>query len=287
MVPLRYRLSDGDTVEIVTSASQYPRKDWLDFVVTGKARSRIRNAIRATERARSIELGRDILDRELRKAHFSLKTLLANGELEKLATKVRRGTVDDLFSAVSYGRVSAAELVRRLRGEEAAEAVEPAAPKRRLFWRQREPASRSGIRVSGQHDVMVRFGRCCGPLPGDDVVGFVTRGRGVTIHTRECVKVFELDPDRRIDVEWEIDNAVAQKIKVRVLSVDQPGLLAKITKTISTAQINIGSANITTNQDRKAVHTFELWVKDVDTLNAVMKQMGRIKGVLAVERVRT
>jgi GTP pyrophosphokinase len=287
MVPLRYRLSDGDTVEIVTSASQYPRKDWLDFVVTGKARSRIRNSIRATERARSVELGRDILERELRKAGFSLKSLLASGELENLTVAFRRGSVEDLFSAVSYGRISAAEIVRRLRGEEAPEAEVPAGRKRRLFWRQREPASRSGIRVSGQHDVLVRFGRCCGPLPGDDVVGFVTRGRGVTIHTRDCEKVFELDPDRRIDVEWETDNAVPQRIKVRVLSVDQPGLLAKVTKTISTAGINIGAANVTTDQDRKAVHTFELWVKDVNTLNAIMKQMARIKGVLAVERVRT
>jgi len=287
MVPLRYRLSDGDTVEIVTSASQYPRKDWLDFVVTGKARSRIRHSIRATERARSVELGRDILERELRKAGFSLKTLLANGELAKLTAKVRRGSVDDLFSAVSYGRISAAELVRRLRGEAEPRAVEPEPPKRRLFWRPREPAPGAGIRVSGQPDVMVRFGRCCGPLPGDDVVGFVTRGRGVTVHTRECAKVFELDPERRIDVDWEKESAEPRKITVRVLSVDQPGLLAKVTKTISTAGINIGAARITTTADGKAALSFDLWVKDVDTLNSIMKQMGRVKGVLAVERVRT
>jgi len=287
MVPLRYRLDDGDTVEIVTSASQYPRKDWLDFVVTGKARSRIRASIRATERARSVELGRDILERELRKAGLSLKSLLANGELEALTARVRRGSVDDLFSAVSYGRIAAAELVRKLRGdaEPAPEKKEPS--KRRLFWRPREPASRTGIRVSGQPDVMVRFGRCCGPLPGDDVVGFVTRGRGVTVHTRECAKVFELDPDRRIDVDWEATSAEPRKITVRVLAVDQPGLLAKVTKTISAADINIGAARINTNADGKAVLSFDLWVKDVDTLNSIMKQMGRIKGVIAVERIRT
>jgi GTP pyrophosphokinase len=287
MVPLRSKLADGDTVEIITSASQYPRKDWLEFVITGKARSRIRNSIRSTEKARSVELGRDILERELRKAGYSLKELLGSGALDKVTRRGGRGSVEDLFSAVSYGRISGAEVARRLRGEDEPETGEPKAAKRRLFWRPREPASRSGIRVSGQPDVLVRFGRCCGPLPGDDVVGFVTRGRGVTVHVSDCPKVFELDPDRRIDAEWELEASIPRKIKMRVRSVDQPGLLAKVTKTISAAGVNIGAARITTSEDQKAIHTFDLWVKDVGTLNTVMKQIGRIKGVLAVERVRT
>jgi GTP pyrophosphokinase len=286
MVPLRSRLADGDTVEIITSAAQYPRKDWLEFAVTGKARSRIRHAIRATEKSRSVELGRDILERELRKAGFSLKALLESGTLDKVARKGRRSSVEDLFSAVSYGRISGAEVARRLRGEEAPESAEPEPPRRRLFWRPQKPASKSGVRVSGQPDVLVRFGRCCGPLPGDDVVGFVTRGRGVTVHLSDCRKVFELDPDRRIDVEWEPEASVPRKIRLRVRSVDQPGLLAKVTKTISSAGINIGAANVTTSVDQKAIHNFDLWVKDVDTLNTVMKQIGRIKGVLIVERLR-
>jgi GTP pyrophosphokinase len=286
MVPLRSRLADGDTVEIITSAAQYPRKDWLEFAVTGKARSRIRHAIRATEKSRSVELGRDILERELRKAGFSLKALLESGTLDKVARKGRRSSVEDLFSAVSYGRISGAEVARRLRGEEAPESAEPEPPRRRLFWRPQKPASKSGVRVSGQPDVLVRFGRCCGPLPGDDVVGFVTRGRGVTVHLSDCRKVFELDPDRRIDVEWESEPSVPRKIRLRVRSVDQPGLLAKVTKTISSAGINIGAANVTTSVDQKAIHNFDLWVKDVDTLNTVMKQIGRIKGVLIVERLR-
>jgi len=288
MVPLRSRLEDGDTVEIITSPNQYPRKDWLDFVVTGKARSRIRAAIRSTEKTRSVELGRDILQRELRKAGFSLKHLLEGDALEQVARKGARTSVDELFSAVSYGRISAADVVRRLRGEAEPEpALPPKAPKRRLFWRPREAASESGIRVSGQPDVLVRFARCCGPLPGDDVVGFVTRGRGVTVHVSDCPKIFELDPERRIDVAWDAAPGVARKIKMRVRSVDQPGLLAKITKTISAAGINIGAANISTTEDKKALQTFDLWVNDVETLNSVMKQIGRIKGVLGVDRVRT
>jgi GTP pyrophosphokinase len=132
----------------------------------------------------------------------------------------------------------------------------------------------------------VRFGQCCAPLPGDDVVGFVTRGRGVTVHVKDCAKVYQLDPERRIDVDWEPETVMPHRIKVRVVSLDRPGLLAQITKTISAAGINIGAARISTTADNKALQSFDLWVTDVGTLNAVMKQIGKIKGVLSVNRLR-
>jgi len=285
LVPLRHRLSDGDTVEVTTSPAQYPRKDWLEFVVSARARSRIRQALRAREKARSAELGREILDRELRKGGLSLARVLEGSALATLAQELVGGTPEDLFSAVGYGRVAAAELLRRLRGEAPPEP--PPEPKRRgLFRRRRAERTSPGIRVSGQPDVLVRFGRCCAPLPGDEVVGFVTRGRGVTVHAKDCRKTFELDPLRRIDVDWDAGAAVPWCIRVRVVSLDRPGLLAKVTKTISAAGINIGAANVTTSPDLKALHTFDLWVTDVEMLNSVMREIGRIKGVLTVERMR-
>jgi GTP pyrophosphokinase len=284
MVPLRHRLENGDTVEVQTSASQYPRKDWLEFVVSSRARNRIRHAIRAAENERSRELGHEILGRELRRAGLSLARLLEGEALAEVARSERRASVDELLSAIGYGRLSAVDVVRRLRGEEPP-APEPSRKRRGLFRRRRPDTM--GIRVDGQPDVLVRFGRCCGPLPGDDVVGFVTRGRGVTVHVKDCSKVFQLDPDRRIDVEWEPDAAAPWQIRMRVHSVDRPGLLAKVTKTISAAGINIGGARVTTSADQRAVHTFDLWVNDVETLNAVIKDVGKIKGVLSVERMRT
>jgi len=283
MVPLRHRLEDGDTVEILTSQAQVPRKDWLDFVVSGKARSRIRHAIRATERERSRALGRELLERELRKAGLSLPRLLERGELAELASKeTRGGSLDDLFSAVGFGRLPAVRVVKKLQGVE-----EPAPkPARRRLFRRPAPA-RSGIRVSGHGDVLVRFARCCAPIPGDDVVGFVTRGRGVTVHARGCDKVFGLDPERRIDVDWDEAAEVPHRIKMRVHSVDRPGILATVTRSISAAGVNIDGARVSTGTDHKAVSTFDLWVKDVKTLNAVMKEIGRLKGVLSVERVRS
>jgi GTP pyrophosphokinase len=285
LVSLRHKLVDGDTVEILTHARQLPRKDWLDFVVTGKARSKIRHAIRAEEKARSRDLGRELLDREFRKAGLSLPRALEGPGILELAQRHGRGSVDDLLASVGYGRIEAASLVRELQGSAAPPQPEPA-PRRRLFGRPKEGSS--GIQVGGQSDVMVRFGGCCAPLPGDDVVGFVTRGRGVTVHLKDCPKVFELDPERRIDVDWQTGagQEITRKIRMRVRSQDQPGLLAKVTKTISAEGVNIGAAIVTTSPDRLSEQTFDVWVPDVAKLNAVMKEIRKIKGVLSVERLR-
>ncbi len=284
MVPMRHRLANGDTVEIVTSPTQYPRKDWLEFVISGRARSRIRHAIRVSEQQRSRELGRELLERELRKAGMSLKRVLEGQELEAVAARTARGSLDELFSAIGYGRLAASEVVRRLRGDEP---PPPPEKKKRSFFRRQRAASSSGIRVSGQPDVLVRFGRCCGPLYGDDVVGFVTRGRGVTVHVKDCPTAFAIDPERRIDVEWDPSASTPRRTRVRVRSVDQPGLLAKVTKTISAAGINIGAARVTTSADQKAIQTFDLWVQDASSLNGIIKELERIKGVHAVERLPT
>jgi GTP pyrophosphokinase len=289
MVPLRHRLRNGDTVEILTSPSQFPRKDWLDFIVTGKARNRVRHAIRHAENERSRQLGRDILERELRKAKLSLPRLLESGALAAVASsEVRGGSVEDLFAAVGYGKLAAGKVVQALTGETEAEEEKAAvSPLRfpRLFRRPRPPTDRSGIRVSGSPDVMVRFGGCCDPLPGDEVTGFVTRGRGVTVHSVDCPRVFELDPERRVDVDWDHDDVAPRKVRIRVRCKDQPGILAKITKSISAAGVNIGDVRITTDRDQ-SVQSFQLWVPDLETLKRVMKDVEKVKGVLSVERVR-
>jgi GTP pyrophosphokinase len=290
MVPLKHVLVNGDTVEVMTSKQQIPRKDWLEFAVSSKARTRIRNALRKAGRRRSVELGHDILDRQLRRAGISLTGVEKSGELAKVAEReIKGGDLDELFSAVGYGRVSAGSVLRKLRGEEPAEESSKAAALslRNLFRRSRRKSPGTGITVSGSPDVMVRLGGCCAPLPGDDIVGFVTRGRGVTVHVKDCRHIFELDPDRRIDVEWEPDARVARKIQIRVNSKDQPGILAMITKSISAAGINIGAVTVTTDEGPNAVQNFELWVHEAETLNQVMKEIDRVKGVLSVERVRS
>jgi GTP pyrophosphokinase len=289
MVPLRHELADGDTVEILTSESQFPRKDWLDFVVSGKARAKIRHSVRVAEQARSRELGRDILEKELRRAGLSLARLLEGGEIVALAQKEVSGAPDDLFSAVGYGKLAPAPLVAKLRGDAPpAPAPEPEPRRRRIFGRARPTPPASGIRVDGAADVLVRFANCCNPLPGDEVIGFVTRGRGVTVHQRDCAHAFTLDPDRRIPVQWEAKSAQPRLVRVRATSMDQPGVLAKVTKSISAAGVNIGAARVKTNaSDQTAELEFDLWVADLRALTTVMKEIERVRGVLSVERVRT
>jgi GTP pyrophosphokinase len=287
MRPLSHRLVDGDTVEVFTSPQQSPRKDWLEFVVSGKARSRIRQAVRLAENARSRELGRGILERELRKRGLSLPRVQEAGELEEPARVLARGGVEDLFAAVGYGKVSSAAVLRVLRPdwEPQAEETPPERPRklRDLFRREK---SSTGIRVDGHGDVLVRIGQCCSPLPGDEIVGFVTRGRGVTVHAADCNTAFGLDPERRVDVEWDREASVARPTRIRVTSRDTPGLLAKVTKTISSAGVNIGAGRIDTHRDGTATQSFDIQVTDARSLHAVMKEIERIKGVLSVERVR-
>jgi GTP pyrophosphokinase len=288
IVPLRHVLSDGDTLEILTSEAQYPRKDWLDFVVSAKARSKIRHAIRVAEQARSRELGRDILEKELRRVGMSLARLLENGKLAELAGNEVSGSPDDLFSAIGYGKLAPAPVVAKLRGDAPPEPEPAPKRRRRIFGREREAKASTGIHVDGVSDVLVRFANCCNPLPGDEVIGFVTRGRGVTVHVKDCQHAFTLDPDRRIDVEWETKTAKPRLVRVRAVSVDQPGVLAKITKSIAGTNVNIGAARVSTNTaDQTAVHEFDLWVADLRALTGVMKEIERVRGVLSVERVRT
>jgi guanosine-3',5'-bis(diphosphate) 3'-pyrophosphohydrolase len=289
MVPLRHVLHNGDTVEIQTSNRQFPRRDWLEFVVSGKARTRIRHAIRQAGRERSIQLGRDLLEREFRTRGLSFQKLAKAGELDQLCQQMGYDRLDELYAVIGYGKVPASRAVEVIAGENVtAEPAQPAPSRLRSLFRREKNAAKDadkGVRVSGLADVLVRFGGCCDPLPGDDVIGFVTRGRGVTVHVADCARVFALDPARRIDVQWDTESGATRLIKVRVTSRDQPGILALVTKSISGAGINIAGATITTESE-EAVQSFELWVPDLDALNALMKEIRRVKGVRSVERVR-
>jgi len=295
LVPMRHRLKDGDTVEIITSPSQAPKKEWLEFAASSKARNHIRHSIRQVGKARAIALGRDILGRELKRNDLTLSKVQENGSLSRYADREFGGrTAEEIFAAISYGKIAASVLVRKLAGGDETQKIEISAaanvvPKRlrRLFQRERRH-SLSGVRVSGTPDVLVRFAGCCEPLPGDEIIGFVTRGRGVTVHARGCVKVFALDPERRIDVEWDSEASVRRGIAIRVMSRDETGILAKITNTISAAGINIGSAKVATNETtgKAAELIFELWVENVKTLAGVMREIRKVKGVRSVERVR-
>jgi GTP pyrophosphokinase len=280
LVRLTQRLVTGDTVEIITSPHQKPRQEWLDNVVTGRARNRIRHVLRTEQVEDARSLGKEILQRELQRRRMNYDQLLKSGELSAVAKELSHRDLDAMLQAVAYGRLHGRQVARKLGGDE--DAAKPGILQR-VFRPSREPAD---VKVSGLDHVLVRFGKCCSPLPGDPVEGFITRGRGVTVHARDCQKIFHLDPERRVPVDWEEQTDTLRRVKVRVVSEDRPGLLAAVSNKISGQGVNIDGGQITTSSNNRAVQTFELSVKNRRELDSVIKQLTKIRGVLSVERVR-
>jgi GTP pyrophosphokinase len=290
LVPLRYKLKNGDTVEILTSPHSHPSKDWLTFVKTSRATARIRQFIRQAEHRRSIEIGREVAEREFRRFGITLNKVQKGGELEKVANALGYRIADDLIAAIGYGKVAPADVLRHLvPAEKLAEPQPAAVPTSRITEIFRKMARRptGGVRISGIEDVLVRYGRCCNPVPGDPIIGFITRGRGVTVHTASCDKVLGIDPERRVDVAWDVKGDFKRPVSIRVITTDKPGILAKISQTFSEAGVNISQASCRTQAPgERAVNDFEVTIGDLKQLNQVMRSIERIEGVQSVKRVQ-
>jgi guanosine-3',5'-bis(diphosphate) 3'-pyrophosphohydrolase len=287
LVSLRHEMHNGDTVEIVTSPNQHPSKDWLDFVASGRARSRIRVYLRAEERKQSIELGKELLEREMHKRDLSLNRALKSGVLEKELHRFPVGSIDELYAALGYGKLEASQVVEAL--ETQGESTEKKSLKPTFFERTVRKVTRkegtTGIRIAGIDDVLVRFAKCCNPLPGDPITGFITRGRGVTVHRRACRESMELDPDRRIDVSWADDAKVQRPVQVRVVTADRPGILSTVTGAFTDTGLNITEATCRSLMDGRSVNTFQFTVADAGQLKVLMRNIAKIQGVYDVERV--
>jgi GTP pyrophosphokinase len=280
MMPLRTELKNGDMVEILTNKQQRPSKDWLAFVKTGRAKTKIRSVVRAEERQRSCTLGEEILDRELRRYDRSLQKALKSGVLAAMAAESRHKTVEGLFVALGYGKTTATDVIKRLfpdmhPAEDAGETPRPA-PKRRAT---------GGVVVQGIEDVLIRYGRCCSPVPGEPVVGFVTRGRGITVHSRSCTRAIDADPERRIEVDWDQSTEILRPVQVRVLTSDAPGILANISQSFTEQGINIVQANCKVTDFNRAINTFEVMVRGAVQLRQVMARIRTLKGVMQVDRL--
>ena len=287
MVPLKYKLRSGDSVEIITQAGHHPSKDWLKLVQTSSARAKIRSYVRVEERERSRQVGRDMLEKECVRCGLVFDEVFSGASLQKLLEKGRFRGLDHVCALIGYGKVSPKTL---LAGMFPKEQLLPVAPReesmlQRIF-KKVSKKSRGLVTIDGLQDVLVTFGRCCNPLPGESVVGFVTRGRGVTVHAVGCSKAITMDPERQVTVKWNQKADTMAQTRIRVIGVDRPGLLASLSQTIAAVGVNISGASIRTLTDEKAVNTFEVEVKDLSQLNAVVKKLEKIDGVISVERVR-
>lgn len=285
IVPLRYKLHNGDVVEIMTNPQQHPSKDWLDFVATGRARSRIRGYVRAEERKRAIKLGRDLFEREMHKRDLSFARWLKGPDVEKTLEKFHQGTTDELFAAIGYGKLPAASVLEFIvppNDEKAAADLRPGFVERTI--RKVTNKDDDGIRIADLDNVLVRYAKCCTPLQGDPITGWITRGRGVTIHRRGCAKAMELDPQRRIEVSWVKDGKTLLPVSLRVITADKPGILANVSTAFTESGVNITEAKCR-SADGRAVNVFQFTIGDVTKLREVMRNIAKIDGVFDVERV--
>lgn len=286
LVPLRYQLQNGDTVEIVTTAHQTPSKDWLKIVKTSKAQARIRQWIKAQQRERSVALGRELLERDLARYRLDLAALRKQGKLEELIRTVSLKDEETLLASIGYGQITTGHLLSHLLPPQELSQGRPEEEGIERTLHRVAPEAKAGVRVGGVDDVLVHFARCCNPLPGEHILGVITRGRGVTVHSVECQRLLESDPQRHIAVEWDNGASHLRPVKVEVLCEDRPGLLAAMSKAISSAGINIANADVRTLLDKRALNVFEVMVGSAHDLNRVMRNLGRVRGVVRVARVR-
>ena len=284
LVPLRYTLRQGDIVEIVTSPNQHPSRDWLQIAKSTRARSKINQWLKIEEREQSIDLGREMFDREARKYRLNGSGLMGGDDAKKLAADLGFANVDDLLASVGYGKTSAHHLLNRLAPGALLEA--PERPKAATATR---PKADEGVRIRGVDDLLIRFAKCCNPLPGDQIVGFITRGRGLTVHSRDCLTVAKsvLDRERLINVEWDVEAPTSRPVRIAVyIGRDRPGLLSEITGAISAKNGNITKAEVTVTDDRKGINNFVVEVADLDQLQGIMSAIRSVPDVINVERVR-
>ena len=296
IVPLKYRLKSGDTIEIINSPTQTPSKDWLKIVKSSRARAKIRSFIKEQERNRALKLGTELIEKGIRPYGLSLTKLEKSGEMLKVAQNFNSRSVVNFYIATGYGRISIDHVIKVIVPQEdlekrikEAQTEDESFLKRVFKAAKKRSEARNAITVANLDDVLIRFGRCCNPLPGDSIVGFITRGRGVTIHTASCAKALDTDLERKVDVQWNIKDkeTIKRHVKIRVLTLDEPGLLAIMSQTISAYGINIASAQVRTTKDKKAICVFDVEVRDLSQLQKVTGALEGKKGVISVERVKS
>lgn len=283
IVPLKYVLRNGDTVEVITQVGHKPSKDWLKYVVTSKAIAKIRGWVKAEEREKSLALGKVLLEKEFRKQHLKFNQLLKSEEMKKIFTEHALNAPEDLFLIVGYGKLSPKYVANRFIIEEAVDKEKESAEVKK---KKTSPSASPGISLTGIEDVMVRFAKCCDPIPGDEIYGYISRGRGVTVHTAQCPVIRSMDPDRLVDVAWNLKEKHTYPVQMRVVSIDYKGVLAEISAVISALDVNISHAEVDATSSNQAICAFTLDVNDLKHFDKVVAEIKKLSKVISAERLR-
>ncbi|MDY6880136.1 MAG: bifunctional (p)ppGpp synthetase/guanosine-3',5'-bis(diphosphate) 3'-pyrophosphohydrolase [Desulfatiglans sp.] len=286
MVPLRHKLENGNIVEIITSPKQHPSKDWLEFVKTPRAKTRIRQWINSQEREESVSLGKSILESALHENHINLTNILKNEQIRAIAEDLSFHSIEDLLAQIGLGKISSRQVLGRLRLKLGLKQEKPPSG---IVGRVVEHIKRRkgdhDIKVKGMSDILIHFASCCHPLPGEKIVGFITRGRGITVHHEDCRHVTKADPERLVEVSWDPSPEELHLANVRVTSVERKGVLADVSSIITQKDANIVQADVRTTMDNKGVSIFTIEVGDYKQLEDIMEAIRKVKDILIVERL--
>lgn len=295
IVPLEYKLTNGDIVEIITTKqSNGPSRDWLNIVGSSETRNKIRQWFKKEKREENVAKGRELIERECKKLGYDCKDLLKGDRLQELAKKMNMSSEDDLLSSLGYGGVTLHAIMTKLLDAHKRElkiATPPDISKILTELKPKNTKSRSshGILVKGESGVLVRLARCCAPVPGDPIVGYITRGRGVSVHRADCTNILKHpeEYDRVIEVSWELDQKDYYKVTIEVLASDRNGLLSDIMMVTSESKITISSVNAKVNKDKMAIITMTIDINNLTQLEHIMTKMRRVRDVFNVHRAST
>ncbi len=299
IVPIDYKLQNGDIVEIITSAnSNGPSRDWLKIAKSSQAKQKIKNWFKKEKREENIIKGRELLEKEIKRHGFTTVQLLKPEWLEVIYKRFSLHSIDDLYSSIGFGGLTTNQVISKLKeeykktqkpDEKDEEALEKQVEKQAEKTRERSRRhNTNGIKVKGIENIMVRFSKCCNPVPGDEIIGYITKGRGVSVHRRDCPNLEELysEAERLIEVEWSAETKVAYNADIEVRANDRKGLLAEITAIIDENKINIVSFHSRTTKDRLAITNFVLEINDIEQMNKLIRKFRKIEGVLDVYRAK-
>jgi guanosine-3',5'-bis(diphosphate) 3'-pyrophosphohydrolase len=290
IVPLKYKLQNGDVVEIITSPKQKPRRDWLSLVRTSRAKSRIRNWLRREEKEKTANVGREISERELRKYDTSLKKIIKTGHMRQILKEMHCNSLEDLLGKIGSGNVAIKNVIKvlqpeELRTEEEEKAVEQEMISAAAASHKRDKAGESeGIQVEGIDDMLVKISQCCLPVPGDTIMGFITTGRGISIHKANCHNLLATDPQRRIEVSWSAGLKTVHRAQIYLVTQNKKGMLAAIGNAISMEDANIVELEAKTNADNLSSSNIMLEVDDLDHLSRLLQHLRQLDGVIEARR---
>jgi GTP pyrophosphokinase len=285
MVSLRYQLKSGDVVEIMTLSNHSPSRDWLKSVKTIRARTKIKHWFKQIDREKNIRLGREMCDKGFKKSNLNFAKLIKESRFFDELKKEGIKSIDDLLEAIGRGTKSYRHILNRFAPKDVQEEPAPEDKTKQVIKKQvkKDP---SGIKIDGLDDILVRLAKCCNPIPGDKIKGYITRGRGVTVHTANCSFVKDIDSSRSIDAKWDDDTKYLAVVTIEVVCEDKKGILADITTAISASEVNILGANVKTSPDSKAVNLFKLEISGLAQLEYIKKEVKKVKGVIGVSRYR-